>query len=1003
MALNSKVAIDVQIKNVQKITDLKNSLKALRKEQRDIEKATKDGNKSQNVSSKRYKDNAKAIDTNSKSLRNLNRNQKDATKSSNGMAKSFVKGAAAIGIIVGAFRAVNRVISSVITTFTEFEFQMAKVKAISGATDKEFKELSQTAQDLGRTTFFTAQQVAELQTNYAKLGFTTSEILNAQEATLLLATATGSDLARAAVVAGAAVRGFGLHASETTRVVDVMTLAFNSSALDIEKWQTSMTKVAPIAAGMNIEIEDTAAIMGTLTDAGIEASIAGTSMRNIFLKMKDSSSDLSKFLGFTVRSSDDLEKALVKLNTASSDTLDGLVNIRQVAAFNVMVKGSERVKKLTEELREAEGAAKKAASIIGDTLEGAFLRLTSASQGLSIELVDKLGGGLQDFTDKVALALNRMTENSEQIAKMITLLVSAVKWIGLYKLGTIAYTTAIRIATTATALFNRSLVITRARMMKTGVGVLVVGLGVLAEKFLFAGDKAGDASREMDKYRGEIEKTTEAQDKLNKALGEGLPTSLEEVQPALDRQNQYITKIQDKQLAGHLAFQKRWGHITAESYMKEDKATQDLYHEEAMIFKEQKKELIRLIDEFEQKKTRITGREGELRKDKLEKLFKEAKDSEDIRYRQSILAEQNKYLKSETTKEQFDDNMLQKEITHFEKMKIILSSYSEDVSAIENKILDLRIKAQDKINKGLEKTTKAREEFDSSFISSASDEYWNALVGDVLNGTSTIKNAEQDLADFQIELIDNVLQDEMLSYEQRVKLETQLTKLKLDNAEKEKVARQVQIDGVAALGSQLINLAGEDEKMQAIKKVGIQLSAAAAIANNLEALSLAAKGVARQSTLIFPYNLIAMATTLATVFSLIANIKALKNSFGEGGVIEEFAEGGMVHGPSHAQGGVKFAVGGRVNELEGGEAVINKRSTAMFRNQLSSMNQAGGGVKFADGGLMSSPAFTEAQFNAQNQGQMMGAMQGRNKVVVVEADITDSQSSVSVIQANAAF
>ena len=171
---------------------------------------------------------------------------------------------------VAAFRTINQVIGSSIRTFRDFEFQMAKVKAITGASDKDFKKLSNTAKDLGRTTFFTAQQVAELQTNFGKLGFSTREILDAQKATLLLATATDTDLGRAAIVAGAAVRGFALDAEETSRVVDVMTVAFTSSALDIEKFQTSMTKVAPIAAGANISLEATSAVMGTLTDAGIE-------------------------------------------------------------------------------------------------------------------------------------------------------------------------------------------------------------------------------------------------------------------------------------------------------------------------------------------------------------------------------------------------------------------------------------------------------------------------------------------------------------------------------------------------------------------------------------------------------------------------------------------------------------------------------------------------------------------------------------------------------------
>ena len=68
---------------------------------------------------------------------------------------------------------------------------------------------------------------------------------------------------------------------------------------------------------------------------------------------------------------------------------------------------------------------------------------------------------------------------------------------------------------------------------------------------------------------------------------------------------------------------------------------------------------------------------------------------------------------------------------------------------------------------------------------------------------------------------------------------------------------------------------------------------------------------------------------------------------------QQYALGGMVYGNSHAQGGEKFAVGGRVVELEGGEAVINKKSTAMFRNELSAMNVAGGGIDFSRGGSSS--------------------------------------------------
>ena len=145
----------------------------------------------------------------------------------------------------------------------------------------------------------------------------------------------------------------------------------------------------------------------------------------------------------------------------------------------------------------------------------------------------------------------------------------------------------------------------------------------------------------------------------------------------------------------------------------------------------------------------------------------------------------------------------------------------------------------------------------------------------------------------------------------------------------------------------------------------------------------------------FPANLIIGAGAGLLVASLVD--KAMSQ------IPDKFAHGGMVHGKSHAQGGEKFAVGGRVVELEGGEAVINKRSTAMFRNQLSAMNAAGGGVKFADGGLMNMPSFAQSQFNATSQAGMMGAIGQGNRVVVVESDISDVQNTVSVIESEATF
>lgn len=62
------------------------------------------------------------------------------------------------------------------------------------------------------------------------------------------------------------------------------------------------------------------------------------------------------------------------------------------------------------------------------------------------------------------------------------------------------------------------------------------------------------------------------------------------------------------------------------------------------------------------------------------------------------------------------------------------------------------------------------------------------------------------------------------------------------------------------------------------------------------------------------------------------------------------AADGMLIGPSHANGGIPINTPVGMIEAEGGEVIINKRSSAMYRGVLSQINQLGGGVKFASGG-----------------------------------------------------
>jgi len=293
----------------------------------------------------------------------------------------------------------------IINITKNFELQMARVKSITNATDKEFKQLTENAKKLGASTKFTASQVAQLQEEYAKLGFSTQEILKTTEATLLLAEATGSDLATSANIAGAVLRAFGLEASEMQRVVDVMAKSFTTSALDISNFSEAMKFVAPVARAANIDLETTTAMLGTLADANIRGSLAGTGLKNVISKLANENSALSKKLGFTVKSSEDVTKAfqmLAKMNITLTEAT-ALTDERSKASFLTLINNADHLGDLETAYEGAAGAAEDMASIVRDTLKGDLDVLASKYEALAIALGEGEGG--------LALAARKAAQN----------------------------------------------------------------------------------------------------------------------------------------------------------------------------------------------------------------------------------------------------------------------------------------------------------------------------------------------------------------------------------------------------------------------------------------------------------------------------------------------------------------------------------------------------------------------------------------------------------------
>jgi hypothetical protein len=396
-----------------------------------------------------------------------------------GAISSLKKFAGALGI-VGGVQLLNRGLRNTFNIVKNFDQAQANLASVLGVSRDEMSGLTEMAKQLGATTKFTASEVSELQLEFAKLGFTQKEIEGVTEATLQLAAASGTDLGNAASITGSTIRAFGLDVSETQRVVDVMAQSFSASSLDINKFQTAMGSVAPVAASAGLSVEETTAMLGTLTDAGIDASTAGTGLRNVFL-------ELSK-TGMT------FEEAMDKIRNASDKnavSLD-LFGKRGATIGTVLANSGVQIEALTERLNNAGGAAQEMADKQLDTLQGSLQLLNSAWEGYILG-VDGAGGASESLKNIIKF----LADNLDTIIN--TILKAVVVW-GSYKI-------AVKSATAVNDLFGKSVI----KNVK-GFGFWAAGISLVIMSLVEVYDRLVNVETASEKFNNVMDKANELLD-----------------------------------------------------------------------------------------------------------------------------------------------------------------------------------------------------------------------------------------------------------------------------------------------------------------------------------------------------------------------------------------------------------------------------------------------------------------------------------------------------------
>lgn len=305
-----------------------------------------------------------------------------------------------------------------IAMFTSFDDAIRSVRAVTQASEDDFKRLSNEAKRLGATTSYSASEVALLMTELGRAGFKPDQIIAMTGAVMDLARATGTDATLSAGFMSATIRQFGLAAEDATRVADGLTAAANKSFNSVESIGEALKYAAPVAADANMTLEETLAILGTLGNMGIQGSDAGTSLRRLLTLSAAEAERFQQVFGVaTTDAAGNMRPLIDVLGEVAQATKElptgqrgakfaevfGMLGITSASAIGKSVADT-RV--LLDEIRGAGGVASASAKQMESGIGGSFRILKSSLEGVAIAIGEALNDPLKRMVDAASGAFS---------------------------------------------------------------------------------------------------------------------------------------------------------------------------------------------------------------------------------------------------------------------------------------------------------------------------------------------------------------------------------------------------------------------------------------------------------------------------------------------------------------------------------------------------------------------------------------------------------------------
>lgn len=357
-----------------------------------------------------------------------------------------------------------------------FDASMSNVYGLMSSlnlSQAQMDALRDTAREMGATTKFSASEAADAMGYMALAGWDDAQVIAGIPGVLNLAAAANMDLAKASDIVTDTMTPFGMAAERAGEAADVFAYAQANSNTTVEGLGEAMKYAAPTADAFGMTLQDTAAAMGVLANAGIKGSQGGTTLNAMLRDMKKNAKNGAIAIGKTkvaLTNADgsyrsyaaiirDIDKATSSMTASQRDAALGAIfgdeSLKGILA--TLKQGPDALDAMTEGMYACGGAAEDMAATMGDNLKGDLAILESGAQDMAIALSDWLmpaaRGVVQGITDMIGKfnALDDGTKNT------------------IFRIGAMA-------AAAGPLLLNGGKVLT----LLSGVNPLVVGLGAAA-------------------------------------------------------------------------------------------------------------------------------------------------------------------------------------------------------------------------------------------------------------------------------------------------------------------------------------------------------------------------------------------------------------------------------------------------------------------------------------------------------------------------------------------